>query len=208
MKSERQQVDSPSPERKGAKNYASLQEVEEAITALTDADHAKLMLIAHFFCKRRGISANEMEPGELLSEAILATCKEGGKRWNKAIPIVRHLDRAMENISGHFIRDRKTQHEKSKIVSFASGLRPEEDEKKVFGKWNEDQTSLAAKEKAKALIQDVFGDDERSKEVFLMRAEEHPVSEILLKLKLTETEYETIARQIRRRISKFLAQTK
>jgi hypothetical protein len=61
---------------RGASDYACLEEVEEAIRALTDADHAKLMLIARAFCKNRRLASSVMEPEELLSEAFAKTLQQ------------------------------------------------------------------------------------------------------------------------------------
>lgn len=203
MKTDPHSADTPAPAIKPGKIYASLEEVERAICGLTDADHAKLMLIAHSFCKRRSLGYSEMQPEELLSEAILSTCQLH-KKWNKAITIVRHLDRAMENISGHLVRAR--QEERVKIISFPDGLRPPEEGSQAYQ--SHEEAAAAAKEQALSMIQAVFGDDDLARKVFLMRVEETEISEILLKLNLAEAQYETITRRIRRRISKFLAQTK
>src|SRR5579859_3288231 len=161
MKTDSESAGSPGPAIEGGKTYASQQEVDSAITGLSDADHAKLMLIAHSFCKRRSLSPNEMQPEELLSEAILSTCQLH-KKWNKAIPIVRHLDRAMENISGHRVRERRE--ERTKIISFPDGLRPPEEGSHTS---QSDEEAAAAKERALSTIQAVFGDDDVAEKVFL-----------------------------------------
>jgi hypothetical protein len=205
MKPDPRSTESPSPLRQVIKNYASLPEVERAIKGLSDADHVKLMLIARSFCKRRNLSINEMEPEELLSEAILATCNMD-KKWNKAVTLVRHLDRAMENISGHLVKDRREEREK--IVSFRDGLTPEE-HGAGSSAYQPDAQELASQgEEANTLLQAVFGDDDSAKEVFLMRVENAEVSEVLLTLNLTDAQYETISRRIRRRIATYLTQTK
>src|SRR5258706_4994619 len=83
-----------------AGHYASAEEVEVAVLGLTNDDHAKLLLIARSFCKNSRLYTSVMEPEELLAEAFAKTLQVE-KKWNKRISIVRHLDRAMENISGH-----------------------------------------------------------------------------------------------------------
>jgi DNA-directed RNA polymerase specialized sigma24 family protein len=194
MKPDRQPAGNPPPSTKADKDYATPEEVEQAVKSLTDADHVKLMMIARSFCNRRKLAMSVVEPEELLSEAIVKTCLMD-KKWNKAISIVRHLDRAMENISGHLVGER------TKIIAFPDGLAPADDE----GQAQEDRGGTG---KATEIVNAVFGDDKEARQVFLMRVEEVPISQILKKLDLTPSQYETITRRIRRRISKFLAQTK
>lgn len=82
--------------------YATRAEVEAGLAALNASDHAKLAIIAAFFCKERRLALSVIEPQELLSEAVLKTLQcEEGKRWSKKVSLLKHLDRAMENISGH-----------------------------------------------------------------------------------------------------------
>src|ERR1035441_2428525 len=85
--------------------YASQEEAERGINALTDADFVKLMLIAHSFCRHYGISSSVMEPEELLSEAMMKTL-QWHKKWKKSLSMVKHLDRAMQNIIGHVVAQR------------------------------------------------------------------------------------------------------
>jgi DNA-directed RNA polymerase specialized sigma24 family protein len=174
--------------------------VEQALQAITDADHVKLMLIARAFCKSRKLSTGAIEPEELLSEAILKTCQMD-KQWNKAISFVRHLDRAMENISGHLVRER------TKIVPFQDGLSADKGQGGANLGQEAPDNSLAVREETQALLKNVFGDDEPDSRVFVLRAEGFNVPEILSKLHLSDSQYEAIGRRIRRKISKFLKQT-
>ena len=110
-----------------AQQYATRVEVEEGLDSLTETDYAKLMMIAKLFCRERRLAFSVCEPKELLNQAVLKTLEcEEGKRWNKNISMVKHLDRAMENISGHLVRERM------KIVAFPDGLKPGKDESKAY----------------------------------------------------------------------------
>jgi hypothetical protein len=97
--------------------YATRGEVEAGLAALNASDHAKLAISAAFFCKERRLALSVIEPQELLSEAVLKTLQcEEGKRWSKKVSLLKHLDRAMENISGHLVEER------TKIIAFSDGL--------------------------------------------------------------------------------------
>jgi len=180
-----------------SKTYAGRDEVEKAIRNLSDEDHAKLLMIAKSFCRRRRFSSSVMEPEELLSEAVMKSLQLY-KKWNTKISIVRHLDRAMENISGHLAGER------SKILPFPDGLRPDGPEPV------DDEVPMLAEEvaesaeKSNQLLASVFGDDDEAKAVFVMRANESTIPEILTKHRLTEQQYETITRRIRRKLFQFL----
>lgn len=87
--------------------YASRDEAAEAITALTDTDFVRSMLLARIHWKQRKLR-DLMRPEELLDEAIVRTLSIGQRprRWRKAVvSIIEHLDRTMESISGHAVGD-------------------------------------------------------------------------------------------------------
>lgn len=181
----------------GNEQCATQVEVEGALHALGADDHAKLMLIAVSFCRRRGLSASVLEPKELLHEAMLKTLQMD-KKWNKEVSFVKHLDRAMENISGHLVRER------SKIIPFPDGLTapPRQAGDKL------DQTPadnvLEAREEAQALLRSVFGDDQQAMRVFCKRVEGYGLDATMTDLGLDARQMETIARRIRRCIARFL----
>ena len=114
------------------------------------------MMIAASFCRQRRLARSVSEPSELLNQAVLKTLEcEDGKQWNKKISMVRHLDRAMENISGHLVRERM------KIVAFPDGLKPQEDDSRSY----QFTDSAAESAKVSALLKSVFGDDDQAKEI-------------------------------------------
>ena len=175
--------------------YATDAEVDAALNALSEPDYAKLMMIAASFCRQRRLSRSACEPHELLNQAVLKTLEcEEGKRWNKKISMVRHLDRAMENISGHLVRERM------RLVAFPDGLRPTGDELKA----SQPVDARAEAAKVSALLQSVFGDDELAKEVFVFRAEGLRPEDIQQRLKIDHQKYESTNRRILRKISQFV----
>jgi len=177
-----------------AQQYATRVEVEQALNGLTPPDYAKLMIIAASYCRQRRLSLSVCEPKELLNQAVLKTleCDEG-KRWTRSLAMVRHLDRAMENISGHLVRER------AKIVAFPDGLRPETD-----GANRDQEEDTASDPKASELLDSVFGKDSQARQVFLLRAEGFRPTEIQASLAMDATAYETINRRILRRIAQFV----
>ena len=181
------------------RQYATRVEVEEGLKSLTPTDHAKLMMIARVFCRRRRLSSSVMEPEELLSEAVLKSlqCEEEGKRWNKSISLVRHLDRAMENISGHLVK------KQARVVSFADGLHPDDDQ--VSEEAAED--ILTESEGLASRLKSIFGDDLQASLVFQKRMQELRPNEIQLALSLSPKDYETINRRILRKITLYQKKT-
>jgi DNA-directed RNA polymerase specialized sigma24 family protein len=185
-----------------AANYAAPTEVEKAMQALTVEDYAKLMLIARSHCKGRKFTPSVLEPGELLGEAFKATLKPRGKRWNKRVSFVKHLDRAMENISGHMVEDR--QH----IVPFPEGLEPSPEQAGEPELDSGPDEVLMGKQEMDSLLFSIFGDDKEAANIFVLRAEGFQASEIQNALCLSTTNYEAIARRIRRKVSAFLISPK
>jgi DNA-directed RNA polymerase specialized sigma24 family protein len=175
--------------------YATRGEVEAALDALSDADYSKLMMIAASYCRQRRLTFNACESKELLNQAVLKTLEcEEGKRWNKKVSMVRHLDRAMENISGHLVRERM------KIVAFPDGLRPENYDLQASPEPEDED----GKERVASLLKSIFGTDDLARRVFVMRAEDFGPDEIQSRLAITPQEYETTNRRILRKISQFL----
>jgi hypothetical protein len=187
------------PNPGGERRYATAEEVEAAAGALTNEDYTKLMLIATSFCKRRRLEPNVMEPKELLSEAVLRTLRLD-KKWNKAVSFLKHLDRAMENISGHLVRE--LVRERNKMVAFPNGLAPEDTSNADTAQQVSHDETIATREEAETAIKAVFGDDDIAIRVFKRRVEGYEASEIQSQLCLTGTQYEAIVKRIRRKITK------
>jgi hypothetical protein len=186
-------VAAPVPDR-----YATLAEVEAALNALTDADYTKLMLIAASYCRQRSLTSSAAEPSDLLNQAVLKTLEcEEGKRWNKSVTLLKHLDRAMENISGHLVRER------TRIVPFPDGQKPITRDFEDIQP-HQDTTDAA---KVSSLLMSVFGADHQAQEVFVFREEGFCPEDIQKRLALKPKEYETINRRILRRISQFALKT-
>jgi DNA-directed RNA polymerase specialized sigma24 family protein len=181
-----------------APDYATPAEVEAAMQALIDEDYAKLMMIAGVHCKDRGFTPSVLEPGELLAEAFKATLKPRGKRWNKRVTFTKHMDRAMENISGHMVKDR--QH----IVPFPGGLEPSPEQLGEPPLEAGPDEHLMSEQEINALLRSIFGDDHEAAKIFVLRAEGFMATDIKRTLQLSASNYEAVTKRIRRKISIFL----
>lgn len=179
----------------GTRQYATAEEVAEGLRALTDADHVKLLMVAKYFCKRRGLTTNVMEPEELLHQAVLKTLQQE-KKWFKGVSLLKHLDRAMQNISGHEVPRMR------RIVPFPNGLQPEVDT--IYEQGEGDAGAPAERQDAEAILKEVFGTDVEARRVFEFRTAERSPSEIQAAMQMSGTTYDTTLKRIRRRIVNYL----
>lgn len=180
--------------------YATIDEVEKALSVLTDEDYAMLDVIARSFCKNRRLSPSVLEPKELLAEACAKTLC-GDKRWNKRVSIIKHLDRAMENISGHVVRKRE------KIDAFPEGLEPSPEQRGPIQVGIAADEMLMRKEEVEASLEEIFGEDTEARQIFELRLQGFQAAEIKSKSGLSATKYEAAAKRIRRKIFLYLHKT-
>jgi hypothetical protein len=188
-------ADTPGEEDKH--NCASADEVAVALNGLTESDHAKLMIIAKGFCRSRRLPFNVIEPKELLGEAVKRTLSLE-KKWVKSVSLLKHLDRAMENISGHLVLP------SSKIVPFPDGVSPDEKAMRERQPKNDPGERLEQQERVQNLLEEIFGDDTQARDVFVSRVEGFSLEQIKSEFHLTDTGYESVAKRIRRKIATFL----
>jgi DNA-directed RNA polymerase specialized sigma24 family protein len=80
-------------------------------------------------------------------------------------------------------------------------MRPSQDDSQIY----QPEDRVAEAEKVSVLLNSVFGDDERAKDVFVLRqVDGFGPSEIQARLGISGQDYETINRRILRKISQFL----
>jgi hypothetical protein len=184
-------------EEQGCGNYADLSEVKHAVHNLTDVDHQKLMIIAKSYWGKRKLQIRCSEPGELISEAILTTLREEGKRWRRGVSIVKHLDQAMRNISSQWAgKGVLDTEQKEVIVAFN-------------GNSNFEQNPVADRFCAKnelSIVSDLFRNDKIGYEVVQCRAMGMKESEVCKTMGIGITEYQTACKRIRRTLLKFRTQ--
>lgn len=174
--------------------YASPEEVTEAIRTLTDADHQKLMVIARYWHRQRyGPLEQRVEPEEILFEAITITLN-CDRRWRKEkVSIVKHLDRVMESLSGHILEKRMAEARAKDEME--SQMERTEHEQRYLRSSVEDQ--VVARQQME-MIQALFADDDVALQVLCGRAVEKTAAEIREELGLSKTEYATVTRRILR----------
>ena len=90
------------------KQFATREEVDQAISALSAADRLRLAQFAKWRIRGLGRASGGHDADDLLSEALTATIvgaeAQGveGRRWNKQVDFPRHLTEAMRSISSHW----------------------------------------------------------------------------------------------------------
>jgi hypothetical protein len=179
--------------------YASHEEVLEAIQALTDADFQKLILIARYWHRQRyGGSEQRIGSDEILSEAIAKTLDPGQRRWRKErVSIVKHLDRVMESVSGHILENRVTETNAREELKAERGRM---DEERLYPRSMVENQTVARQQLE--IIQTLFVDHERALNVLHGRAQEKTAAEIRAELGLSKTEYASVIKLILRRFIK------
>ena len=167
--------------------YASQEEVEAAMRALSDVDHQKLVVIAHFWHQqRRGLSQLGIDPQELLSEAFERTL-DRRRRWRRArVTLIRHLDATMRSVSGQMLAAAKSER---------GGLAAVHDRQPAVSTL---EAQVLARDEI-AAIEKFFSDDPSALRVLRCRADGKDAEEIRSELGLTKTEYATICRRIVRK---------
>jgi hypothetical protein len=190
------------PQKSSPDEYASTDESRAAIMALSDDDYIKLMVIAAFFCRERSLRRDQLEPQELLSEAISRTLR-GERKWRKGrVNIVKHLDRCMESISSHAVAN-----EVAKTEMAEAFLDEEFDEKRQTPRATQradaEERAIAIDELEK--IRALFNDAPIALQVLEHKAQGHSESEIILKLGIGKKGYEAARKKIERTVASYLA---
>lgn len=182
--------------------YASSAESRAAVSALSDDDYIKLMVIAAFFCRERRLRRDQLEPEELLGEAISRTLA-GDRKWRKnRVNIVRHLDRCMESISGHAVAQEKAKTEMSQAV-FADEFDEKTQAPRATQRADAEMRALAIDELEQ--IRDLFKRSPIAFQVLQLKAGGHTESEITLKLGIGKKGYEAARKKIERTMAAYIA---
>ncbi len=181
-------------EAEEAGQHATAEEVEKALNALSPEDHAKLIMFAKSFCRRRHLSTSVMEPEDLLSEAIAKTLQLI-RKWNKRVTLLKHLDRAMESISGHVVSERE------RIDSFPEGLEPGKEQRGPIPTADGPDETLMSKEEVAAKLRKIFGNDDEAARVFALRLEGFQATDIKAECGLSQIRYDAVAKRIRRKLN-------
>jgi DNA-binding NarL/FixJ family response regulator len=190
------------PQDVSSNEYASTEESRVAIAALSDDDYIKLMVIAAFFCRDRYLRRDQLEPEDLLDEAISRTL-EGNRRWRKnRVSILRHLDRCMESISGHAVAQEKARTEMSEAI-FADEFDEKTQSPRSKQRADAEMRVLAIDQLEQ--IRSLFNESPIAFQVLQLKAEGHTESEITLKLGIGKKGYEAARKKIERTMAAYLA---
>lgn len=170
--------------------YATQEEALESIKSLSDADHVKLRSIAEYFAHRR-LNGKIIEPRDLLQQAFMKTLT-GDKRWRKKVPFIKHLDRCMENISGHIVEKYITNNTES-LTDY---------EYDVAAPFDNPVNRISAVEQIENTL-DIFKDDKIARDLLELKSQGFSAVEIQRKLGIGKTQYETVTRRISRHITQY-----
>lgn len=184
------------PEPENEPKYKTRIEAAAAISSLSEEDRTKLLRIASIYWSDRGLNDRWGSSDELLAEAFLRTLSEGGKRWREGVPMLRHLKRAMENISGHLARKRNrlAEHE----------VEPN-DQMPLKALHLEDDRSYRAAQANEILeaLQYHFGPDQEAFEFLIRRSHGRTESEAAASMGIEDSRVEAVARRCRRKVATF-----
>jgi len=187
--------------------YATREEAEVAILCLSSLEKKKLMVAALVWWKRFRLQNTEFTPEDLLQEAIRRTLEtERPKRWRKAVTsIVKHLDRAMENIAGHHQGRLVVEEKALQVVHSLDDYRPSPTAStpRPIATSNA-ESQLAAREDLKQL-EAFFGEDVQGYQAVCCRALGMDTSEIMRELGIDANEWETIRKRVQRKLAKYLS---
>ena len=179
---------------KKADGYATTDEAAAAINTLASSDYKKLMWAATYWWSRRRIQHRWAEPDDLLHEAVVLTLK-GTKRWRKSeVGIVKHLDRAIENISGHLAGKGLTHAAACEAIKATTPS-------STRGQSIED--TVAARDELE-LVTALFKDDQEALQLLMLKAREKSASEVRKELGMSNRAYDTVTKRIRRRLRREL----
>lgn len=174
--------------------YATTEEAYDAIQGLQESDFRKLMIIARSFTRKRRLNGAIAEPDDLLQEAFVKTLA-GQRRWSRDVGIIRHLDRAMESDSGHVVEQRVREAKGDLELRKHPDVHPE-----TAPREPSPEALLQACEALDSVLAH-FAEDKKGLEFLRLKGGGSSASEIQRELGISTTEYDTIAKRIRRRLA-------
>ncbi|UOF02883.1 sigma-70 RNA polymerase sigma factor region 4 domain-containing protein [Bdellovibrio reynosensis] len=170
-------------------SYASSEEVEFAVRALTPGDRKKLLLSARFWWRKFGLHYSELQPEDLLQEAVCRALS-GDRKWPKHVSFIKFISQTIKSIAGHHRTSRESELDRI-------------NQKITDGSSDQDSKIDAAAEVEKIRI--FFGEDTQGFEVLKLKAEGLDGVEIMEALELDEKEWETVRKRVQRKVAKYIA---
>lgn len=197
MKSNKQASRRVPPEK-----AASLEEISAAVESLSEEDLWRLEKFARYRLRGIGRVAMGRDHEDLLREAIAATCDPERRRWKiDAVSFVQHLKGVMRSISSHW----REGFDKEEAVLEADAIRINESGKEINplleaeSRLPDTERSLAAKEEL-SQIEKLVADRPLAALIVGGMREELSGSEIKQLLGISQTEYETEMKWLRRNV--------
>lgn len=183
--------DGPGPDCGGShSDYATVEEVAAELAALSASGLDRIEARAHIL-----VRGSTIEPRDLINTAVerlLARDEQGGRHWHRKETLADCIYRTMKSI----VRDhwRRQQLPIIAVSAGAAGLREEPDP----------EAQTIARQELLAVLNTLHDDDSTS-DIALALASGHSPKEIRQKFGLTETDYDSALKRIRRRILRYKA---
>jgi DNA-directed RNA polymerase specialized sigma24 family protein len=180
---------------------ADTEEINEAIRSLTREELLKLEKYAKWRIKGIGRASEGRNREDLMQDAVTQTLS-GQRSWNKSVSFVQYLIGVMRSISSHW----KEQFDPNSALLESEAIysSPEGKEKNPFldapSTAPDAERLIMAKQEIEQ-IEILFSDDHQALEVIAGWRLEMSGPEIQKELDISQKEYETIARRIRRNVS-------
>lgn len=184
------------PER-SEQDYYTVEEVTAALTALPSVELIRLERMANSW-----VLGLPHYQGQDLLQTAFERLVSGSRRWPRGVGFMPFMNQVVRSIFNQYWEAR----EGAVVVSLASELAADSDhDTVVFEELAVDLTNRPDEEvSASQLLEEIdvlFREDEQAREVLLWQAEGYGKKEIQRDLDLSDTEYDTVTKRIRRRVS-------
>lgn len=180
----------PEPEVKEPNNYYSIEEVREQLSNLTDAELTKLQKIAQSYIFDYNLNTED------LLFITFEKVYDGSRNWPKNLKVLKFFQNTMQSVL-----DNELKKVKEELLLNS----PNEDGEEPINSIPDNSAGIENKIITEQEIDNIFSlfnDDKIAKELIEGRMENLNKKELLELLNLTDVEYESKLKKIRRRISK------
>ncbi len=175
-----------------SKTYATEEEVEIAVAALTLAELTKLGTVAEFYARALAARGAGVNGDDLVQDAISRTFA-GKRRWPTSVPFGRYLMSAVRSIAHAAVKKLKSE------PLTDSDPADEDIGDQLAAKLRVEEPHHARVAADVERIEQLFHDDETVLLVMEGLKDDMPGPEIQKELSLTNTQYETAMKRLRRR---------
>lgn len=178
--------------------YATITEVEVALSALSDADLTRLKQIAQL--RSAGLSTVTRE--DLINEAVVRSLL-GKRHWPRSIPFIAFLAQTIRSIANE--EWRRLDHEQTRVEA---DLGSNEDDDQPIADLAVDHTTPEREVVARRTLHDIellFQNDSEATTILRGLAEGSTPEQIQTSGSLTPTQYASAQRRIRRKLARHFA---